>query len=85
MATNHFAIYDPATGLYSKGYSLYTQGWGTIDEARLFSEIGHARSHINLCNKYAASYKTASMPYTSGMEIVEVEIQYTQKGVVQKV
>jgi hypothetical protein len=85
MSTKHYAIYDPATGLYSKGYSHYTQGWGTVDQTRLFNEVGHARSHINLCNKQAASYKIASMPYTSGMEIVEVECQYTNKGLVEKV
>jgi hypothetical protein len=79
MITKHYAIYDPTNGLYSAGIGYHIPRWVTIDKARFFNEISDAKLHIDSFNTLA------TVPYTSGMEIVEVECQYTNKVLAQKI
>lgn len=84
MSTKHYAIYNPATGLYSAGYVHSIQSWDTLDQACVWDRIGDVKAHITRCNKLANHAKRPS-PYTPRMEIVEVEKQLTNKGLAEKI
>lgn len=87
MATKHYAIFDPTTGLYSSGWNSPRQNWDTLDNARVWDRLRDAKIHVTYCNKLANWYRTstATMPYVAPMEIVEVERVYTNKGFAEKI
>lgn len=84
MSTKHYAIYDPATGLFSVGYVHSIQDWTTVDEARVWDRLGDAKTHVTNCNKLAKTHNR-TLPYSAPMEIVEVERVYTNKGLAEKI
>jgi hypothetical protein len=79
MATKHYAIFDPTTGLYSQGVNSYHQNWTTLDAARVWDRLRDAKIHVTYCNKGVV------MSYVAPMEIVEVERVYTNKGLAEKI
>ena len=86
MATKHYAIFDPTTGLYSVGHAHSIQSWTTLDEAHVWNRLSYAKAHVTNCNKMAKNqlHKCPS-PYSTPMEIVEVERVCTNKGLAEKI
>ena len=84
MATKHYAIFDPTTGLYSVGHVHSVQVWRTLDEAYTWNRLGDPKAHVTKCNKMAEVHNRA-LPYSTPMEIVEVERVYTNKGFAEKI
>jgi hypothetical protein len=84
MSTKHYAIYNPATGFYSVGYTHSYQSWDVLDVARIWDRVGDVKAHITHCNKLARHAKRSN-PYIAPMEIVEVERVYTNKGLAEKI
>ena len=78
----HYAIYNPETCLYSLGLASSIQSWGSIDQARLFEDIGPTKSHINRCRKMAAQFKRDN-PYPNGIQIVEITIQRVVSNILE--
>jgi hypothetical protein len=84
MSTKHYAILNPNTGLYSVGYTHSHQSWDILDVARIWDRVGDVKAHITHCNKLARHAKRSN-PYIPPMQIVEVEKQVTDKGLVEKI
>ena len=75
-----YAIFDSATNLYSLGVTHSIQQWrADIDDARLWNELGHIKSHIKLCNKQAKAYNRP-LPYTNSVLVVEITVTRNQNG-----
>ena len=84
MAKKHYAIFDPTTGLYSVGHAHSFQSWTKLDEAHVWNRLSDAKTHVTNCNKMAKNRFT-NEPYSTPMEIVEVERVYTNKGLAEKI
>jgi len=70
------------TGLYSAEFPTTYQKWVPLDEARMWNSFHAVKSHIAYCRKNSSS----STPiYAAPMEIVEVEKQVTDKGLIKKI
>ena len=75
-----YAIFDPATNLYSAGVVSAYQRWcANIDDARLWNEVGHIKSHIKLVNKHA-KYLKQPPTYTNSVLVVEITVTRNQNG-----
>lgn len=88
MATKHYAIYNPATKLYSAGFptTYQQQIWVSLDEAHMWISIHAVKCHIAYCRKYPRPSQGTPYPvYVAPMEIVEIERVYTNKGLAEKI
>ena len=84
MSTKHYAILNPNTGLYSVGITHQNQSWDILDVARIWDRLSDVKAHVAHCNKLASRAKRPN-PYIPPMQIVEVEKQVTDKGLVEKI
>ena len=82
--TKQYAIYSPATNLYSVGYAHSIQQWVDLDFARLWDDIGPVKAHITHANKLA-KHHFRTPPYDQTMLIVEVNITKIQNSIVSNV
>lgn len=79
-STKLYAITDPRTGLYS----TYKKTWEIIAFAQVWDNLGDVKNYIEYNNQLAI-FRGDVKQYTSPMEIVEIERQYRNKGLVEKI